>query len=451
MRFFAYQGTDYYGRPIQGTIQANGADIAERLLQEGGVRVAKVQELTPQGATPPAPQPVPAPAARPAPTRGTAARSVSTPVVPKASTTPPRAVTPPQAQTQTAARTSYPPRDMGNKTAFFFFEALARYLRSGVAANRALEELGQRARNPWAGERLLWASGAVAQGMGLADALEGCACFPTGTVGMVRAGEMSGALPDACMQAAEGCERAHRLRLKCAFMAFFFVLAAIYLPIGLGLVHGSLDTISDQWEHDGQLPAVATASKHMMPIVGRNLLIALPFYLGALVLWRLWLTPRMRMARHRTIMKTPVLAGRAREESLARTSWALTELSRAGLSPARSLVVAADAAPNLEIARRFREEAGRMREHDRLSTALRSTGLLDPQLVDVVENGELAGDVPGAVASVHRTTDAEFQRKDGSAHTRIWAILYPIVGILIALMLRHLYVTLITGYFERIQ
>ena len=115
------------------------------------------------------------------------------------------------------------------------------------------------------------------------------------------------------------------------------------------------------------------------------------------------------------------------------------------------MTLAADAAPNLEVARRFRDEASRMREQDRLSVALGHTGLLDPQLVDVIENGELAGDVPGAVASVHRTTSGEFQRKDGSAHTKIWAILYPIAGLIIGLMLHHLYKTLILGYFEKIQ
>ena len=54
-------------------------------------------------------------------------------------------------------------RKAGNKNSFFFFESLGRLIRSGIAANRALEELGQRARQPWLGERLLGASAAVAK------------------------------------------------------------------------------------------------------------------------------------------------------------------------------------------------------------------------------------------------------------------------------------------------
>lgn len=428
MRFFSYQGTDPNGRPTQGTIQAPSAEEAGRLLAGGGVRISSVRELGAAGAPsatvprPPAPRvsPVSTPLARPE----TRAEPAPAPAV-KAAT--------------------FPERDMGDKAAYFFFEALGRLLRSGIAPNRALDELGRQARKAWLGERLLWASGAVAAGMSLADALEACACFPTGSVGTVRAGEASGAVPDACVQAAAGCQLAHQLGIRCGAMTVMFFAVAVLGPLGMAFVHGSVDSMERQADANSSLPAVQTAATSIGGQLAHILPWALPWWIAVFGGWRLWLTPRLRRARHRAVLAVPILSGRAREESLARASWALTELARAGLSPARAMAVAADACPNLIVADRFREEAARMMEGTKLSTALRATGLMEPQLVDMVENGEMAGDVPGAVASVHRTTDAEFERKNSTAHTRIWFVLYPILGVIVAVIVGVLYKTLFMG------
>lgn len=426
MRFFSYQGTDSQGRPTQGTIQAGSADEAGRLLFGGGVRATSVRELS---AATVAPRPV-----------AVAPRSVaSTPVV--------QARTSPAAPVQTASALAplVRERDAGNKTSFMLFDALARYLRSGVAANRALEELGQRARQSWLGERLLGASVAVAKGASLADALEACRCFPTGAVGTIRAGEASGAVPEACVQASLGCEQAHRLGSRCAAMTIMFFMVALYLPIGLAMVHGSVAAMEAQADANSTLPAGATYAAKVRDELRHILPLAIPLWIALFGAWRLWLTPRMRRARHRAVIMVPILSGRAREESLARASWALTELSRAGIAPGTALRLAADACPNLVYAERFREEAGRMREGDKLSAAMRATGLMDPQLVDVVENGELAGDVPGAIASVHRTTSAEFERKNATASTRIWFVLYPILGIIVGVIVATFAKTIFLG------
>ncbi len=430
MRFFAYEGADAQGRPVQGTIQAATGPDAQRLLQGGGMRNVKVRELSAVGV----------PAAAPA-----SSRPVSPPVVqtPMAGASPRPAPAPAPVVSAVAPTVRY--RKAGNKTSFFLFEALGRYIRSGIAANRALEELGQRARQPWLGERLSAASAAVAKGASLADALEACHCFPTGVVGTIRAGEASGAVPDACAQVALGCEQAHKLGSRCAWMTIMFVFFALWLPIGLSFVHGSVAAMEAQADANGTLPAGATAAAKIGGQLRHNLPWALPWWIAVIGGWRLWLTHQVERTRHRAVLVVPILSGRAREESLARIAWALTELSRAGVPPHRALRIAADAAPNLLIADRFREQADRMREQDRLSAAMRATGYLAPQLVDVVENGELAGDVPGAVASVHRATSAEFEQKNATAHTRIWFVLYPILGVLVAVVLANLYKILFTG------
>ena len=418
MRFYSYQGTDSQGRPTQGTLQASSAEEAGRLLLGGGVRASGIREL---GAATATSRPVAPPKPRPAPT--------PTPV-PVASTHQPM---------------TWVPRDAGDKASFFLFEQLGRLLRSGIGANRALDELGRQCRKPWLGERLRWASMAVAEGMSLADALEGCACFPTGVVGTIRAGEASGAVPDACVQAARGCEQAHRLGTRCAIMTTVAILIALYVPLGIALTRGSVDSMEAQADANGMLPVWSTFLGRVWTHLLGILPFALAWWAALLVGWRLWLTPRFREVRHRAVLGAPFLGGRAREESLARVSWALTELARAGLSPARAMGFAADASPNLVLAARFREQARLMGESGRLSTALRATGLLDPQMIDVVENGELAGDVPGAVASVHRATGMEFERKDATAATKIWYVVLPVLGVVVLAIIYHMFKAIVGG------
>ena len=419
MRFYAYRAIDPGGRTVEATLQAPSVDAARRLLLAGGYRVVGLHEL-------------PAGEARPV------ARPATSPPKPRTS--------PVVAQPVVAtAPTVFRERDAGDKASFFLFEQLGRLLRSGIAANRALEQLSGQSRKPWLGERVRWASGAVAKGMSLADALDACRCFPTGAVGTIRAGEASGAVPDACTQAAMGCEQAHKLGTRCAAMTIMFFVVALYFPVGLAMVHGSVASMEAQADANSTLPITATYAAKVREEFGRILPVAIPFWIVLFGGWRLWLTPRMRRARHRAVLLTPVLWGRAREESLARASWALTELARAGISPSRSMALAADACPNLVYAERFREGAGRMREADKLSTAMRATGLLDPQMIDIVENGELAGDVPGAVASVHRATATEFERKNTTASTKIWFVLYPILGIIVGIIVATFAKTIFLG------
>ena len=415
MRFFSYQGTDRQGMPTHGTIQASSAEEAGRLLLGGGVRASGLRELG-------APTAVPRPSIVETP-RSAVVETLAVPTSP----------------------TVFRERDVGNKASLIFFDGLGRLLRGGIAANRALEQLAGQSRKAWLGERLHWASQAAAGGMSLADALDACACFPSGAVGTIRAGEASGAVPDACAQAAMGCEQAHKLNMRCGVMSAMFIFIALYLPVGIALVRGSVDSMEAQGDANGTLPIWGT----LLGKVGLHLRGVLPLVLvwWAVVIggWRLWLRPFARKARHRATLVMPFMAGRARDESLARVAWALTELARAGLSPARSMLLAADAAPNLVYAARFREEAKRMGEGTALSTAMRATGLLDPQLVDIVENGELAGDVPGAVSSVHRATATDFERKDATVHTRIWYVLLPILAVMVIAIIYHFFKAIVEG------
>jgi len=72
-----------------------------------------------------------------------------------------------------------------------------------------------------------------------------------------------------------------------------------------------------------------------------------------------------------------------------------------------------------------------MKESDKLSSALRRTNLLPFEYGSIVETGEITGDVPRALESVHRASDAEFQAQNATAVTRSSLFFYILLGVLI--------------------
>ena len=75
-----------------------------------------------------------------------------------------------------------------------------------------------------------------------------------------------------------------------------------------------------------------------------------------------------------------------------------------------------------------------MSEQDKLSTALRRAEVLPPEFGDIVQTGEITGDIPRALESVHRATDADYRAKNETAAARSGIILYIILGVVIVII-----------------
>jgi type II secretory pathway component PulF len=142
--------------------------------------------------------------------------------------------------------------------------------------------------------------------------------------------------------------------------------------------------------------------------------------------------------RHRIGLKFPVYGPRTRHENLARFSWSLSRLSKAGFAPSTAYFLAAETVPNLEMRDQLREIARRISESTKMSDILHNSRLFPDEYAPVVATAEYTGDLPGAFDHLARSSQSEFETAQNYAKARsgCWGALGCFVtsGIMLAIL-----------------
>ena len=273
--------------------------------------------------------------------------------------------------------------------------------------------------------------------------------FPPDVIATYRAGELGGFLAEACDDISNQSHTSHALKRKMLYYGLVLLAVISAFPFSLAVVQGALASMDVQEKAGGSLPPVPTLLASVQKTTIAMAPAAFAGIAGLFALWKLWHSRGLTPARHRLVLMVPILAGRAKAESLARFGWIMSMLARGGAPPNVCLQVAAASMPNLELARRMLATAATMKENERLSSALQRSDLLTPEYRNVVENGELTGDVPGAVMNMARATSAEFEARDKSFAHLSGMLFYIPFGLLILLLAVFLYKTWYGGIMDR--
>ena len=348
--------------------------------------------------------------------------------------------------------TQAPPADVvktkrgKDRDLFFLFSQLGSYFRSGMNPAQSLTDLTSRTPEKYR-ESLQRAAAVVSEGGRMSDALEAYPyLYPPDVIGTIRAGETAGFLPEAMEEVADKMQGSDRLKKRLFYYQLIFAATFGIIPIILAVIDGSLASMKTQDAAGGSLPPVAT----LVAAALRALLAVLPLSTFIfLIAWGLttWLNSmRMRQFRHSLIVRIPVIGGRASAESMARFTWAMAMVSKGGLSPQNTFLLALESVPNLAIRERLAEQGRQMTESDKLSTSLRKAGVLPPEFGDIVQTGEITGDVPRALESVRRATDADFRAKDETAAKRAGFIFMGLLAVVVTILAGWL----LTRYYSRL-
>ncbi len=436
MPFYQYSVKNNQGQTVLGTLQAENSDAARVALTAAGYGVQMIEELAsnqPRPAKPKANSTAqhvarsqaqvtirPTPAVSTARVQAREAPS-SAPVVNTIPAGPAKADT-------------YKTKYGSDKDLFFLFSQLGSYFRSGINPVQSLNDLTHRTPSQYH-DSLKHAGQVVSEGGRMSDVFEKYPyLYPPDVIGTIRAGEAAGFLPEAMDEISSKMELSHRLKRRLKYFNIMFILTVATTPIVLGIVEGGLKSIKEQDTAGGSLPVMPTLAQSVGTSFIHNAPATILIFLG---IWGLiaWFTSMpMRGFRHKLVMRTPVIGGRAQAESMARMTWAMGMLSKAGLSPQQTFLLATQAVPNLAMRDRLAEEGNRLTESDKLSTALRRSELLPPEYGNIVETGEITGDVPRALEHVAKATDADFQGRNATAVTSSSFILYGILGVLILIL-----------------
>lgn len=388
MAFYQYSARDSAGKNLEGTIEAQSSNEALHLLITRGLRTPRI--LAEKKDAPRA-----GPAVQAAPKRQEAKSSPATAL----QINPIAAAPPPQIRKSKKA---------SDRERFFLFAQVADQLRAGINPAQCFGQLAQGYRVSKFRESLAMVAAAAAEGRPISDVLALWPyLYPEHVVGLMRAGEMGGFMPDAAATISEQALSAHKFKL----FHFWIWLVAVNL-LGIPLAFMWRQSVLATWDKYEETAGSGGSAVAFQTLGSTFLWPWLPIFIAiiaAVLGLRAYLGTRpMRRFRHEVGLRTPVLGGRARNESVTVFTWVLSRLSRGGVAPNRSWEMAVESVPNLAMQERLRCAGVMMNEGTRLSDVVFQSGLFPQEYAPAVATGELTGDVPGALDRLSQVSRAEF-------------------------------------------
>ena len=313
---------------------------------------------------------------------------------------------------------------------------------AGIPLVESLAALTDQTENPRLKANLGQIRDRVNEGASFADALSQSGAFPDLYVGMVRAGEESGALETVLQRLADYLESQVRLRNK---VSSILIYPLVMLGFA-GLVVGVLVTVV--------LPQISEL------LVGMNK--PLPFYTRWIIdgagfvrswWWALALlaagsfallraaiaTPRGRVVWDGLLLRLPVVGRAVRSIAISRFTRTLSTLLAGGLPIVRALETSKAVAGNVILGRAIDKARESVTEGASLARPLRESGEFPPLVTHMIEVGERSGELEAMLSKVSDTYEEQVE----TMVTRLTALLEPLlilimVGIVVVIILATL-------------
>jgi general secretion pathway protein F len=421
---------------MKGTVQALSPGDVQKDLAGKGFTLVTIEPLG-SGSSPAANQPIfaqsPVSGPRPVQSVAPAARNVSTPAPAQETRNPhqtsaapsPQLFTPSQSSAAKVFRTK-----STDKQRFFIFSQLAAAIRSGMNAGEAFAQISNRSAEQFT-ESLRYASSAVTEGRPISDVFAQFPdLYPPDAVGLTRAGETAGFLPDALDEIGRQAESSHAFRRWFFWIWFLVVNALLSVP----LMYVTNQAIMADW-HKMNANGGDVGPGGGFGFFFHEMWLALLWPWGPAslasyaLLWgisRWFASNPSRNFRHRLGLRIPVYGKRALQENLARFSWTMARVSKAGISPARSWQLASESVPNLA----FRDELTRvgtaLSGQEKMSDIIFRTKLFPDEYAPMIATAEYTGDYSGALDKLAVVSAGEFMAAQNYAKVRsgCWGLLF---------------------------
>lgn len=287
-------------------------------------------------------------------------------------------------------------RELGN-----LFKQLASLLRAGISPADAHERISGRLRHRALREACAEIAKTAAEGKPASETMARYVdLFPPHAVGMVRAAEYGGFLPEAYELLSQ------QFNERASLNTWFYVVRWISYQgfIGIAIVVAAMSAFWKALHAGGNFLGFFVhdlASKALPVAIGFALII---------LLIRFLLHSHLTLPfRHRLILRAPYGFGaRARAESLHVFLWTLRNLAHAGIPPKTAWQLAAAATPNYDYARKLYAAAEGPRESEPISEFVMRSELFDPDYADMLNIAQQTGDVPGTLDRMLEITGEEY-------------------------------------------
>ncbi len=276
------------------------------------------------------------------------------------------------------------------------------------------------------------------QGASLSHALDdGQGVVPAVVQGMVRAGEMAGALPAALQQIAEQMEHdaelAGRTRQALAYPALLLVAGTASVLVLVTVVLPRFSTMLEQF--GGTLPRGTRAllgisgflRAHALLLLAGTILAA-----GAAVIWAR--SADGRLALHRWLLRAPVLGPLRHLLASARACRVMGGMLSAGLPVLAALDAGREACGDLAVAERFGLARRDVIEGARVARALENHQVLAPVALQLSAVGDSSGQLGPMLIHGARLADSQADRAVRTAVTLLEPTLILVFGAVVLLI-----------------
>ena len=376
MPHFVYRAVGRDGKPLDGTIEAQGLELASKTLRAQGLTLL---ELEPGSAA----------------AAGAAARLEG--------------------------------RAPGRQDVLCMTSELAVLLRAGLPLDRALRVLIDMAVKPQMSQLLNDLLSAVKGGRALSQALQAHEqVFGGFYINMVRSGEASGHLSAVLERLVEYLEnaRANRDTVISALIypAILAVVAVLSITLMLGFVVPQFETLfEDMGEALPLLTQVVIRSADLIESYGWLLLLAavgLGWYL------RNWArSERGRQSLHAKLLRLPLAGGIIFEFEVSKFARTVGTLLGNGVSLLKAISIAIDTVDNRVIKASLQVLPAAVKAGQRMSVALENTGMFTPMVIQMTRVGEESGSLDKMMLELAKVFDDHVQ----SGVKRGLALLEPVL------------------------
>lgn len=279
-----------------------------------------------------------------------------------------------------------------------FIRELATAVSAGLPLVPALRTLARAGRNPAQRAMLNHIIERVESGASLADACKSWGKpFDELLINLIKAGEVSGKLPEVLHQSADLLERSLAMRravvgatIYPAFLAFLVGIAIVVVTTYI------VPTVLKPLEAQNvPLPLTTKIVKGFADFVGSYWWLLIGLIVLAVMGWaRARSVPSTRLAMDRIALKTPLLGPMLGEAAVARFTRTLGTLVKAGLPVLSALRLTGATITNTAMKQAVFSVCDQVAGGKTIADPLEKTGYFPPLLVQIVSLGERSGRLP---------------------------------------------------------
>ncbi len=279
-----------------------------------------------------------------------------------------------------------------------FIRELATALSAGLPLMSALKTLARSGRSAAQQTMLRHLIDRVEQGSSLAEACKSYGKpFDALLINLIKAGEVSGKLPEVLHQAADLLEKSLAMRRSIVSATIYPAMLAVLILSAVVvattyIVPRILKTLES---NKVQLPWTTQVIKTFADFMGSYWWAVIGLIvLGVLAFARARANPATRFAMDRFVLKAPLMGPMLTEAAVARFTRTLGTLVKAGLPVLGALRLTAATITNTAMKKAVLEVCEKVAGGKTIADPLEKTGYFPPLLVQIVSLGERSGKLP---------------------------------------------------------